>query len=189
MPDPTTTTETNTVDEPVTQGAVDSPGTEEGTEQQTTQEKTYTQADVDNLINIQKAKIPPKKELDAFRAWQAEQRKAADSKLDDEIRKRIEAQELENKRLRAQVEALKQGVKPDAVEDVITLAMARVSDTVTTTEAIQAVIKAYPAFSSADSAQDSQKQPAIVVQQDNKPIATGGINAAMNDIIRGKKGN
>jgi hypothetical protein len=68
MPDPTTTTETNTVDETTAQVTVDSPGTEEGTEQQTTQEKTYTQADVDNLINIQKALISDIKELMSLKA-------------------------------------------------------------------------------------------------------------------------
>ncbi len=176
------------VDETASEEKAQTPQADEASKASEKEEKTYTQADVDNLINIQKAKLPPEKEWKAFKAWQAEQKKEADSKLDEETRQRIAQQEAENRRLQAQVAALKLGVKAEATDDVVTLATARLSDTVTMDQAIRDVLQAYPSLAS-NTAQETSKQPAIVVPQENKPIATGGVNSWMNDIIRGKKGN
>ena len=41
-------------------------------EAESTPSKTYTQEDVDNLIAVQKAKLPNKEEWDAFQAWKNE---------------------------------------------------------------------------------------------------------------------
>lgn len=167
----------------------DAPGTDEGngTEQQE-EGKTYTQEDVDNLINIQKAKLPPDEEWKEFKAWKAEQKKEADSKLDDETRERIAQTEADNRRLQAQVSALKAGVKPDAADDVITLAMAKVSDTVTIDQAIKSVIETYPQFATSTDKEPENKPPAIVIPQANTEKVKG-MNQIMNDIIRGKRGN
>lgn len=150
------------------------------------EELKYTQKDVDNLVGIQKAKLPPEEEWTAFKTWQAEQKKAADSKLDEESKKRITQAESEAHRLRAENAALKAGVLSEASQDVITLAMARVSDSKTIDQAIAEVVDAYPQFSTPK--EDAKKPPAIVIPQDNKPIASGGVNSVMNALIRGQKG-
>lgn len=50
--------------------------------------------------------------------------------------------------LEAKYTAISKGVKAENVEDVIVLAMGRVTDTVTLDQAIDSVIKKYPSFSS-----------------------------------------
>lgn len=119
-------------------------------------EKTFTQAELDDAIKRrlerERKGMPSKDELKAFREWQDSQKTAeqlsnekltaAENDRADAVR-RAEAAE-------AKCTAFSKGVKPDAVDDVIALAMAKVSDSVTIEQAIDGVIAKYPSFCNAD---------------------------------------
>lgn len=124
-------------------------------------EKTFTQAELDEAIRRrlerERRGMPSKDELKAFREWQdsqktaeqlsAEKLTAAENDRADAVR-RAEAAE-------AKCTAFSKGVKPEAVDDVIALAMAKlamskVSDSVTIEQAIDEVIVKYPVFCGSD---------------------------------------
>ena len=117
-------------------------------------EKTFTQKELDEIVKQrlerERKGMPSKKEMDAFKAWQDSQKTAeqlsaekisAAESAKSEAEKRAEAAE-------AKCTAYSKGVKPEAVEDVIALAMSKVSDSVTVEAAIDAVIAKYPSFCS-----------------------------------------
>ena len=125
--------------------AVSTPGTAQA-------EKTFTQADLDAQIKArldrEHKKLPAKEELEAFRKWQDGQ-KTADQKHADEVKRLQEAQTTAEKRayeLEAKYTAVSKGVRPDAAEDAIALALGKVSDSVTLEQAIDVVIAKYPSF-------------------------------------------
>ena len=122
-------------------------------------EKTFTQAEVDKIITQrlerQKKDMPSKEEMEAFKKWQdsqktaeqlsAEKISAAESGKAEAV-KRAEAAE-------AKCCAYSKGVRAEAVDDVIALAMAKVNDDTPIEKAIDAVIAKYPSFCSAKSEQ------------------------------------
>lgn len=124
-------------------------------------EKTFTQAELDEAIKRrlerERRGMPSKDELKAFRDWQdsqktaeqlsAEKLTAAENDRADAVR-RAEAAE-------AKCTAFSKGVKPEAVDDVIALALSKVSDSVTIEQAIDEVIVKYPVFCG----QDKPKAP------------------------------
>lgn len=121
-----------------------------GEGQQTT--KTFTQAEVDDLIKNRLARAnkdkPSKEELEAYNLWK-ETQKTEQEKQAELIAKAKEAQTEAEKKyldLEAKYSAMGLGVKTDSINDVITLAKAKVSDDVTLTQAIEKVIEAYPHF-------------------------------------------
>ena len=119
-------------------------------------EKTFTQAELDEAIKRrlerERRGMPSKDELKAFRDWQdsqktaeqlsAEKLTAAENDRADAVR-RAEAAE-------AKCTAFSKGVKPEAVDDVIALALSKVSDSVTIEQAIDEVIVKYPVFCGSD---------------------------------------
>lgn len=115
-------------------------------------EKTFTQKELDDIVKQrlerQKKDIPSKEELKAFKEWRDSQKTAEELSTE-----RITAAENErNEAVRraetaeAKCTAYSKGVKPEAVEDVIALAMAKVNDDTTIDKAIDAVIAKYPSF-------------------------------------------
>ncbi len=117
--------------------------------------KTFTQDEVNELIKArlerERKNTPTKDELQAFREWQ-ENSKTAEQKHADEIaaaKTALTAAEKRAELLEAQFAAIKKGVSPDAVEDVVALAQVKVSDTVPLSKAIDEVIKKYPQFAAA----------------------------------------
>lgn len=115
-------------------------------------EKTFTQAEMDKVIADrlarEKKNIPDKKRLEAFKAWEDSQ-KTAEEKQSEAIstaeKAKIEAEQRATD-FEAKYTAISKGVKADAVEDIIALAKAKVTDTVTLDKAIDEVIKKYPSF-------------------------------------------
>lgn len=114
--------------------------------------KTFTQAELDAIVKQrlerQAKGQPSKEEMDAFRKWQDSQKTAEQLSQEKitaaengktEAVKRAEAAE-------AKCTAYSKGVKPEAVDDVIALAMAKVSDSKTIEQAIDEVVKKYPSF-------------------------------------------
>lgn len=120
-----------------------------------TTEKTFTQAELDKIVaervKREKEKLPSKEELAQFRKWR-DDNKTAEEKSADAVKAAQEAQTAAERKaaeLEAKYTALSKGVKAESVDDVIALAMSRVSDTVTLEQAIDSVVKKYPSFSSA----------------------------------------
>lgn len=149
----TTVTETNKVEnsggdpkQPV------SPQGEKGVSTNEGAEKTFTQKELDDIVKqrLDRAKkdMPSKEEMDAFHKWQ-DSRKTAEQLSQEKITaaengrteavKRAEAAE-------ARCTAYSKGVKAEAVDDVIALAMAKVSDSKTIEQAIDEVVTKYPSF-------------------------------------------
>lgn len=146
------------------------------------QEKMLPQSEVNNLIAKEKKKATEKilrdlgiddfenaKEgLKKFKEWQESQKSEA-QKLSDRLQaleKEKGSLSEENERLKAQLSALKAGVKADSVEDVVVLARNYISDDVDMDQAIQKVLEKYPHFK----AQQQQEQQ----QQDPKPQFSTG---------------
>lgn len=115
-------------------------------------EKTFTQAEMDKVIADrlarEKKNIPDKKRLEAFKAWEDSQ-KTVEEKQSEAIsnaeKAKLEAEQRASD-FEAKYTAISKGVKSDAVEDIIALAKAKVTDTVTLDKAIDEVIKKYPSF-------------------------------------------
>lgn len=125
-------------------------------------EKTFTQTDVNNIAAREAKKAQEKllkqlgiddfdgaKEgLKKFREWQESQKSEAEKQadrikqLESDYEKAIE----QNKTYMAQVTAMKAGVAPDSVEDVVTLAKSLLSDDVDMEAAISKVVEKYPHF-------------------------------------------
>lgn len=143
-------------------------------------EKGFTQEDVNNIAAKESRKAQEKlfKELgiedfeDAkegmkkFREWQESQKTEAEKR--DEKLESLEKEHLdtksENEFLKAQITATKQGVIPDAIEDVVTLAQNLVSEEKDMENAIQEVIEKYPHFA------DVQEEEG----KDDKPFFSSG---------------
>lgn len=120
--------------------------------------KTFTQAELDAIVKQrlerQAKGQPTKEEMDAFHKWQDSQKTA--EQLSHEKISAAESGRAEAEKKLAAAEAkccaYSKGVTAEAVDDVIALAMAKVSDDMPIEKAIDAVISKYPSFCSAKSA-------------------------------------
>lgn len=130
-----------------------SPNDNEGNNPQegtNTDPKTYTQEELDKLLNDAKKDLPTEDELNKFKEWQESQKSEAqkkDEKLEAETNARKAAEDKVST-LEAKVECLSKGVLKDSVDDVITLAKTMVTDTLTIDKAIDKVLEKYPSFKS-----------------------------------------
>ena len=120
--------------------------------------KTFTQAELDAIVKQrlerQAKGQPSKEEMDAFRKWQ-DSRKTAEQLSQEKISAAENGRADAEKKLaaaEAKCCAYSKGVTAEAVDDVIALAMAKVSDDMPIEKAIDAVISKYPSFCSAKSA-------------------------------------
>ena len=120
--------------------------------------KTFTQAELDAIVKQrlerQAKGQPSKEEMEAFRKWQDSQKTA--EQLSQEKISAAESSRADAEKKLAAAEAkccaYSKGVTAEAVDDVIALAMAKVSDDMPIEKAIDAVISKYPSFCSAKSA-------------------------------------
>lgn len=114
--------------------------------------KTFTQSELDEIVrerlDRERKKYPDKKQLEEFKAWQ-DSRKTAEELAAEKVtaaeNARAEAEKILAMR-EAKIAALARGVSPDSADDVIALAMSKVSDDMPIEKAIEAVIAKYPAF-------------------------------------------
>lgn len=120
--------------------------------------KTFTQAELDAIVKQrlerQAKGQPTKEEMDAFHKWQDSQ-KTAEQLSHEKISAAENGRADAEKKLaaaEAKCCAYSKGVTAEAVDDVIALAMAKVSDDMPIEKAIDAVISKYPSFCSAKSA-------------------------------------
>ncbi|UWD54985.1 MAG: minor structural protein [Bacteriophage sp.] len=110
--------------------------------------KTYTQEELDALLNDAKKDLPSEEDLAKFKEWQENQKtdeQKKNEKLEAEAKARKEAEEKVST-LEAKVSCLSKGVVTDSVDDVITLAKGMVTDTLTIDKAIDKVLEKYPSF-------------------------------------------
>lgn len=135
---------------------------EEVEETERNEEKIFKQEDVNNIVakevktnqerllkelgidDFENAKDGLKK----FREWQEEQ-KTEKEKTEEKITALSDentSYKKQNEDLKAEIEALKQGVRSESVNDVILLANNQVNDEVTIEEAIKNVLEKYPQF-------------------------------------------
>ncbi len=123
-------------------------------------EKTFTQKELDEIVKQRLDRAakgqPSKEELKKFREWQLVSKADPNKTEEQKTAERISAAEnarAESEKLlaaaNAKVAALSKGVRSDAVDDVIALAMVRVSDNVTIDKAIDGILEKYPDFGSA----------------------------------------
>ena len=161
------------------QAPVNEPGGQEQTEQtvtdtvQKSEERLFRQEDLNNIVAREVKKTQEKllKELgiddfenakeglQKFREWQ-ESQKTEQEKLQETLQKFQADNETlagENANLKAQLAAVKQGVKAESVEDVIALAERLVNDETTIDDAIKQVIEKYPHFAESVSEEEEQK--------------------------------
>lgn len=125
----------------------------EGNQEETqTEEKTFTQADVDKLIQDRVAREKKnqlsKEELQAYNTWKESQKTEEEKKneaLTNAEKARIAAEEKATA-LEAKVTCLSKGVNAASTDDVVILAKAMVSDEVTMEKAIDKVLEKYPSF-------------------------------------------
>jgi len=158
--------------------------------------KTFTQEDVNNIVARETKKATEKllrqlgiedfenaKEgLKKFKEWQDSQKTEAQKQAE-----RLESLEKEkgslveqNATLKAQLSALKAGVKAESVEDVVVLAKNLVTDEVDMDQAIQKVLEKYPHFKAQQDAQeDNGKKPRFTKGQHQKGGATDPFIAAL----------
>lgn len=120
--------------------------------------KTFTQAELDAIVKQRLERAakgqPSKEEMEAFRKWQ-DSRKTAEQLSQEKISAAESSRADAEKKLaaaEAKCCAYSKGVTAEAVDDVIALAMAKVSDDMPIEKAIDAVISKYPSFCSAKSA-------------------------------------
>ena len=152
-------------------------------------EKTFTQKELDDIVKqrVERAKkgMPSADELKAFHEWQDSQ-KTAEQRTNDLINEAKNAQSAAEKRAEAaeaKYTALSLKVRPDAVDDVITLAMSKVSDDTDIESAIKAVIKKHPHF-----AEQEEDKPSSGIPRYTGPAGSGTVVSSSDDAIRALMG-
>lgn len=154
-------------------------GGEQQTAEQQAEARTFSQEDVNNIVarEVKKAQEKlfrelgiedfnsAKEGLQKFREWQESQKTEAEKQAErlKELETNYQNVSSENETLKAQLSALKAGVNPDSVQDVVILAKAMVNEDVDMDQAIQKVLEKYPHFK-------AQQEP----QQEQKPTFTTG---------------
>lgn len=134
-----------------------SPQGEKGVSTNEGAEKTFTQAELDEIVKQrlerQKKGQPTKEEMDAFHKWQDSQKTAEQLSAEKISAAENRAAEAEKKAAAAEAKAYaySKGVDAEAVDDVIALAIPKLDDNTTMEKAIEAVISKYPSFCSAKS--------------------------------------
>ena len=143
-------------------GNAETTETKTDTQETTQEEKTFTQADVDKLIQERVARERknqlPKEELKAYQEWKESQKTEEEKKneaLTNAEKARVAAEE---RALLAEtkVTCLSKGVVADSVDDVVILAKAMVTDELTIEQAIDKVLEKYPSFKG-EQQQEEQK--------------------------------
>jgi len=136
--------------------------TKTDTQEATQEEKTFTQADVDKLIQDRVAREKKgqlsKEELKAYNDWKESQKTEEQKKneaLTNAEKARIAAEEKATA-LEAKVTCLSKGVNTSSVDDVVILAKAMVTEEVNIEQAIDKVLEKYPSFKG-EQQQEEQK--------------------------------
>ncbi|MDU2155351.1 hypothetical protein [Clostridium sp.] len=143
-------------------GDVETTETNSDTKETTQEEKTFTQADVDKLIQERIAREKKnqlsKDELKAYNDWKESQKTEEEKKneaLTNAEKARLAAEEKATA-LEAKVTCLSKGVITTSVDDVVILAKAMVTDEITIEQAIDKVLEKYPSFKGEQQLEDNK---------------------------------
>src|SRR5690554_3519557 len=153
---------------------------QQGTDSQKSEEQLFRQEDVNNIVAKEAKKAQEKllkqlgiddfksaKEgMEKFREWQESQKTEAEKQAEQlqKLQTDYNSVSEENASLKAQIAAMKAGVKADSVEDVVVLAKTLVDDETDMDSAIKKVIEKYPHF-----AEEKQEQkPSFTTGQHTK---------------------
>lgn len=152
----------NGADSGTNTGDVETSETKSDTKETTQEEKSFTQADVDKLIQERIAREKKnqlsKEELKAYNDWKESQKTDEEKKneaLTNAEKARLAAEEKATA-LEAKVTCLSKGVVADSVDDVVVLAKAMVTEEVTIEQAIDKVLEKYPSFKGEQQQQDNK---------------------------------
>ena len=169
-------------------GDVETTETNSDTKETTQEEKTFTQADVDKLIQERIAREKKnqisKEELKAYNEWKESQKTEEEKKneaLTNAEKARLAAEEKATA-LEAKVTCLSKGVVADSVDDVVVLAKAMVTDEVTIEQAIDKVLEKYPGFKGEQQQEDNKGFKVGVGAEQTK----GNTNDALASIFGNK---
>ena len=140
------------------------PKADTNTQTETKEPKTYTQEEIDKMIetrvNRERKKIMNDEEYKKYEAWKESQKTDEEKKneaLTNAENARIAAEERANS-LEAKVTCLSKGVTANSVDDVVILAKAMVTDEVTIEQAIDKVLEKYPSFKGEAKQQEEETQ-------------------------------
>lgn len=148
---------------------------EQGQEQQ--EERTFTQAEVDELINKRIARVkkglPSDEELTAYRDWKSKQNPDADKKAAQD---ELDSARADAEMTRRENYLLKKGIDPEEVDYLVYRISKSMSDDADFDEAAEEYLKKH-------------KQKSSAVRMDTGARLTNGAksksaNEAMNDLIR-----
>ena len=142
--------------------------------------KTYTQEELDALLNDAKKDLPSEEELTKFKEWQESQKTESqkqNEKLEAETKARKEAEDKVGT-LEAKVSCLSKGVKADCVDDAITLAKIMVTDTLSIDQAIDKVLEKHPSFKTSESEKENE------IETPGFKIGGSGDNGKQQDNIK-----
>lgn len=184
-------TQNQTADQPADTNQA---GGEQQTAEQQAEARTFSQEDVNNIVarEVKKAQEKlfrelgiedfnsAKEGLQKFREWQESQKTEAEKQAErlKELETNYQHVSSENETLKAQLSALKAGVNPDSVQDVVILAKAMVNDDVDMDQAIQKVLEKYPHFKAQQEPQQEQK-PTFTTGDHKKPAGVDPFVAAL----------
>src|SRR5690625_1110678 len=148
---------------------------------ETAEEQLFKQEDVNNIVAKEAKKAQEKllkqlgiddfksaKEgMEKFREWQDAQKTEAEKQAEQlqKLESDYNSVSEENASLKAQIAAMKSGVKAESVEDVVTLAKTLVDDDTDMNEAIKKVIEKYPHFAQEEK---EEQKPSFTTGQHTK---------------------
>lgn len=119
-----------------------------GGDPQSTTPAQNTKSDTDPQKSAEKDDTPSAEELDAFRKWQESQKSDAEKQVAaiSKVEKARLAAEERAAAAELKLTALSKGVSAEALSDVIALAKTKITDKISAEQAIDEIIKKYPAF-------------------------------------------
>lgn len=151
------------------------------------QEKTFTQAELNSIIEDRLAKarknIPSKEELQQYNEWK-ENQKTEQEKINEKINQLQTSNGTlinENSQLKAQLEVLNNNVKKEFVRFVTSEVLSMVNETTDLKTAIKSYKKDNPQYFGDTVIKKTQTSPSLNTGGD-KPQTTNDI---MNSILRG----
>lgn len=178
----------NGADSGTNTGAVETTETKSDTKETTQEEKTFTQTDVDKLIQERIAREKKnqlsKDELKAYNEWKESQKTEEEKKneaLTNAEKARLAAEEKATA-LEAKVTCLSKGVTATSVDDVVILAKAMVTEEITIEQAIDKVLEKYPSFKGEQQQEDNKGFKVGVGAEQTK----GNTNDALASIFGNK---
>lgn len=118
------------------------------------QEKLLKQLGIDNFDNA-------KDGMAKFKEWQESQKTEQEKQVErlQELETNYSTASEENAGLKAQIGAMKAGVKAESVEDVVVLAQRLVNDDTDMDAAIKQVVERYPQFGAEQQKEDGSSKP------------------------------